>query len=90
MMLHPEGVGLWRITHAVSTDTEICVEKPGHTAHEAYLTAGPTLGWPGFSEVRCELVADSVEPEAAPSPQPPSPATVRKVRHRLRQQGVSA
>lgn len=76
--MHPAGVGLWRITLA-REHVEIVVEKPGHTAHEAYLAAGPMLGWPGFSEVRCRLIADSVGEAPQVSPPAPSPATVRKV-----------
>jgi major membrane immunogen (membrane-anchored lipoprotein) len=60
----------------------------GHTAREAYDRSGLRPEY-GFNELSFELVQDEAPPLAT-EPAPVSPAIVRKVRRRLRAQGVSA
>jgi hypothetical protein len=59
----------------------------GHTAFEAFMAARPRLGEMAFCELEFDLVA-----ERAPglAPVAPSEAMVRRVRRRLRAQGVPA
>ena len=84
---HPSGTGLWGMKRRGVAEGYLKVAR-GHTAREAYDASALRPEY-GFNELTFELVAD----EAPPLPverAPVSPAIVRKVRRRLRAQGVSA
>ena len=95
----PSGVGLWGMKRRGVAEGYIKIER-GHTAREAYDASGLRAEY-GFNELTFELVADVAPPEtpAAPSPRgrmcgaergaEPRPEVVRRVRRKLRAQGVS-
>ena len=81
----PPGRVLWRFQ--LKDDENVWVDVAGQHVFESFSRVRPMLNGAAFSEVRCEVIPGPVREEARVLA-PLSPEVVRKVRRRLRAQGV--